>query len=194
MSNIRFRQACENDGAHLALFADMATRRLSSYIWNLSTQAGQSAFEVGRSIICGDASHSTHFRNWRIAELNGAVIGALNVYVLPPPVATAPPVPDVLSGPAELKAIAEQSFYISSLAMYREHRGNGLGVAMLDEAVSMAQTSGTRQLSLMLGSFNTKAHRLYRRHGFEERARRPFVAFTGSDTQGEWILMQKELL
>jgi ribosomal protein S18 acetylase RimI-like enzyme len=194
MSNIRFRQACADDGAHLALFADMATRRLSSYVWNLSALDGQSMFEVGRSVICSDTENSSYFRNWRVAELNGAVIGALNAYVLPPPATTLLPTLEPLSGPRELKVIAAQTFYLSTVALYQEYRGLGLGVAMLNEAGSMAQTSGATQLSLMLGSFNTEAHRLYLRYGFKERARRPFVAFEGSDTQGEWILMQKDLL
>ena len=193
MVNIRFRQAREDDGAHLALFADMATRRLFSYVWNLSSVAGQSMFEVGRTIICTDTQHPTHFRNWRVAELNGAVIGALNAYELPQPAATFSPPLEPLVGPSELKAIAAQSFYLSAVALYQEHRGLGLGSAMLNEADSMAQTFGASRLSLMLGSFNTKAHRLYLRQGFEEKARRPFIAFEGSDAVGEWILMQKDL-
>lgn len=193
MINIQFRQACADDGTHLALFADMATRRLSSYVWNLSALAGQSMFEVGRSVICSDSDHPSYFRNWRVAEQNGEVIGALNAYVLPPPTATLLPTLEPLSGPRELKEIAAQTFYLSAVALYQEHRGLGLGAAMLNEADLMAQTSGATRLSLMLGSFNAKAHRLYLRHGFEERARRPFIAFAGSDTQGEWILMQKDL-
>lgn len=194
MSKIRFRQAHADDGSHLALFADMATRRLSSYVWNQSALPGQSMFEVGRSVIRSDTEHPSYFQNWRVADLSGAVIGALNAYTLPPPETTLLPIPEALIGPRELKAMAAQTFYISVLAIYHEHRGLGLGATMLDEANLMAKTSGADQLSLMLGSFNTKAHRLYLRHGFKERARRPFVAFAGSDTPGEWILMQKDLM
>jgi GNAT superfamily N-acetyltransferase len=193
MSKIQFRQARENDGAHLVLFSDMATRRLSSHIWNLSAQAGQSAFEVGRSIICSDAAHPAYFRNWRIAEMNGAVIGALNAYILPIPAVASPSAPDILSGLNELKVIAAQTFYLSAVALYREHQGLGLGDVMLDEASLLTQATGTKQLTLMLGSFNIRAHRFYIRYGFKEWARRPFCAFPGSDTPGEWILMRKDL-
>ncbi len=192
MSNIRFRQAQENDSAHLALFADMATRRLSSCVWNLSAQAGQSAFEVGRSIICFDTGHPAYFRNWRVAELNGAVIGALNAYVLPIPEGELPSVPQVLKGPGELKAIAAQTCYLSAIALYPEHQGHGFGKELLDEAMSLTHAAGARQLSLLVGSFNAAAHRFYLRYGFEEWARRPFCAFAGSDTPGEWILMRKD--
>ncbi len=193
MSKIRFRQAHEDDGAHLVLLADMATRRLSSYIWNLSAQAGQSALEVGRSIICSDTRHPAYFRNWRVAELNGTVIGALNAYVLPPPEVELPPVLEVLSGPSELKVIAAQTCYLSAVALYPEHQGLGFGEAMLDEAASLARTAGARRLTLLVGSFNAGAYRFYLRYGFEEWARRPFCAFPGSDMPGEWILMRKDL-
>jgi ribosomal protein S18 acetylase RimI-like enzyme len=193
MSNIQFRQAREDDCAHLALFADMTTRRLASHIWNMSAQAGQSAFEVGRSIICSDSAHPTHFRNWRVAEINGAVVGAINAYILPLPALASPPVAEVLHGLNELKAIAAHTFYLSAVALYREHQGHGFGDVMLDEAAILAKATGAKQLTLMLGSFNTRAHRAYIKYGFEEWARRPFCAFPGSDTPGEWILMRKNL-
>jgi ribosomal protein S18 acetylase RimI-like enzyme len=193
-SNIKFRQAQENDCAHLVLLSDMATRRLSSHIWNLSAQAGQSAFEVGRSMICSDASHPAYFHNWRIAEMNGSVIGALNAYILPLTAVASSSTSEVLAGLNELKAIAAQTFYLSAVALYREHQGLGFGDVMLDEAALLAQTAGTKQLTLMLGSFNITAHRFYIRYGFEEWSRRPFCAFPGSDTPGEWILMRKDLL
>jgi hypothetical protein len=34
---------------------------------------------------------------------------------------------------------------------------------------------------------------LYLGFGFVEQARRPFMPFPGSDSQGEWILMGKSL-
>jgi GNAT superfamily N-acetyltransferase len=193
MSKIQFRQAREDDCAHLALFSDMATRRLSSHIWNLSAQAGQSTFEVGQSIICSDTGHPAYFRNWWIAEINKAVIGAINAYTLPLPAVVTSLAPEVLSSPSELKAIAAQTFYLSAIALYREHQGLGFGDALLHEATLLARTAGAKTLTLMLGSFNIRAHRFYIRYGFEEWARRPFCAFPGSDAPGEWILMRKDL-
>lgn len=45
----------------------------------------------------------------------------------------------------------------------------------------------------MVGSFNERAQRLYLRSGFTEWERRPFTAFPGSNTPGEWNLMGKDL-
>ena len=48
-------------------------------------------------------------------------------------------------------------------------------------------------MTLMVGSFNSGARRLYERFGFHEAGRRPFVPFPGSDPEGEWMLMVLDL-
>lgn len=192
MSEFRFRPAREDDCAHLALLADMATRRLSSHLWGLAAPAGQSAFEVGRSVIRNDTQHFAHFGNWRVADLGGTVVGALNTCILRQPGVESQSVPEVLRGLNELKMIATGTCYLSAVALYREHQGRGFGKALIDEAMSRARLAGVGPLTLMVGSFNVRAHRLYLRCGFEEWARRPFCEFPGSDTPGEWILMRKE--
>jgi ribosomal protein S18 acetylase RimI-like enzyme len=191
MSELEFRAARQDDCADLALLADMATRCLSSHVWSLNATAGQSAFEVGRSIIRNDTQHVTHFSNWRVAELDGDVVGAINTGLLPPPVAALQSMPEVTRGPSELKALAAGTCYLSSAALYLEHQGRGFGSALLDEAVSQARQLGAEQLTLLVGSFNIRAHELYLRCGFEEWATRPFTAFPGSDSPGEWVLMRK---
>ena len=193
MPEFWFRPARESDCTDLALLADMATRGLTSHLWGLSAQAGQSAFEVGRSIIRNDVEHFTHFSNWRVADLGGTVAGALNTCILPQPGVGSQSVPDVLRGLNELKIIAAGTCYLSAAALYREHQGRGFGRELIDEAVSLTRTAGAGPLTLMVGSFNLRAHRLYLRCGFEEWARRPFREFPGSDTSGHWILMRKEL-
>jgi ribosomal protein S18 acetylase RimI-like enzyme len=193
MHDVQFRPAGDNECAHLALFADMATRRLASYTWALKAQPGQSAFEVGRSIIRNDPQHFTHFSNWRIADWAGSVIGAINTGVLSPDMVDLQTLPEVLHSPTELKAIAAGTCYLSSAAIYPEYQGRGFGKALLDEAVSQTHAAGMRRLTLLVGSFNSRAHMLYLRYGFEEWDRRPFCAFAGSDQPGEWILMRKDI-
>lgn len=196
MSELEFRAAQKNDCGHLAVLADMATRRLSSHVWSLAATAGQSAFEVGRSIIRNDTLHFSYFSNWRVAAMDGDVVGAINTSLLPPPPMTpAQPMsevmPEVTRGPYELKLLATGTCYLSAVALYPEYQGRGLGSALMNEAMSQARHTGARQLTLLVGSFNSRAHRLYLRCGFEEWARRPFVAFDGSDSPGEWVLMRK---
>lgn len=189
---ITFRSATQEDCAHLVLFADMATRRLTSFLWGQIATPGQSAFEVGRNVIRNAEGHFTYFANWRVAEHQGQIVGALNGYVIPEPSNSAPPAPDVVARLNELKNMAVGTWYISAAAIYPEHRGKGFGSTLLAKAESMARSAGNDRLTLMVGSFNPGAYRLYQKCGFAEWTRRPFLAFPGSD-EGEWILMVKNL-
>ena len=191
--SIAFRLSTPNDCPHLVLLADMATRRLTSFLWGQAAAPGQSAFEVGRNIIRNDESHFTHFGNWRIAEQNGRIVGALNGYVIPEPSAPAAPTIDVIKPLNELKVMAAATWYISAAVVYLEYQGKGYGKALIAEAESLAKRVGKDRLTLMVGSFNPRAYSLYRKTGFVEWDRRPFSPFPGSDEPGEWILMVKNM-
>lgn len=189
---IAFRSATQEDCAHLVLFADMATRRLTSFLWGQMAAPGQSAFEVGRNVVRNVEGHFTYFANWRVAEHEDQLVGALNGYVIPEPSSSALPTPDVVKPLNELKNMAAGTWYISAAAIYPEYQGKGFGKSLLAEAGSSARSAGNSRLTLMVGSFNSRAYKLYQKCGFIEWARRPFLAFPGSD-EGEWILMAKDL-
>lgn len=191
--SIAFRSPTPEDCAHLVLLADMATRRLTSFLWGQIASPGQSAFEIGRNVIRNDESHFTHFKNWRVAENQGQFVGALNGYVIPEPSSPAAPTPEVVKPLNELKALAAGTWYISAAAVYPEHQGKGFGKSLLIEAESMARAADRDRLTLMVGSFNPKAHDLYQKAGFVEWDRRRFSSFPGSDEPGDWILMVKNL-
>ena len=192
-SNLTLRPANQQDCVHLVLFADMATRRLTSYVWGLMATPGQSSFEVGRNIIRNDDSHVMRLGNWRVAEEDGKIIGGLNSYVISEPSSSPASTLNTLKPLNELKEMAIGTWYISALAVYLEHQGSGVGKALLAEAESLARAANMNRLTLMVGSFNARAYDVYQQAGFKEWARRPFIAFPGSDEPGEWILMVKNL-
>lgn len=190
---IDFRSATQEDCAYLVLFADMSTRRLTSFLWGQMASPGQSACEIGRNVIRNDEGHFTHFRNWRVAEHQGQIAGALNGYVIPEPSNSARPAPDVVAALNELKNMAVGTWYISAAAIYPEFQGQGFGKSLLAEAERLARSDGKGCLTLMVGSFNLKAYGLYRDSGFTDWSRRPFPPFPGSDEPGEWVLMVKDV-
>ncbi len=187
------RAAVEADCADLALLADMATRRLTSHLWGLASQPGQSAFEVGRRIIHSETRHFSHFRNWRVAEVSGSIAGALCGCILSTPHATTATGTEVLDPLNALKTVAAGTWYLSALALYPEQQRKGLGRAMLADVEMLARTAEADRITLMVGSFNTGARALYQQVGYEEWARRAFLPFPGSDAEGDWILMRKDL-
>jgi len=190
---IMIRAAQADDSAELAVLADAATRRLTAWLWDQQASEGQSSFEVGREAIRSDATHLSYHKNWDVAELDRSVAGGLNSYKLElPSTAVADHLSLVLNPLTELKAVAEGTWYVSVASVFPEHRGHGIGQALLTHAATKATRAGVSQLTLIVASFNTNALRLYLRVGFEEWQRRPFVPFPGSDPKGDWILMAKD--
>lgn len=195
MHDFDIQPAKSGQSADLAILADMASRGLNSYFWSLSASEGQSRFEVGRSSIYGDQSSTLHYRNWQIAWAEGALLGALNGYVLSEG-ALATPSGDsgrVLAPLNELKAMAIGAWYIAAIAVFPEARGNQVGKSLLRSAEHDAQLAGAGEIALMVGSFNTHARNLYDSLGYVTRGERAFEPFAGSDRDGHWILMSKSL-
>lgn len=190
------RPATQADCSHLALVNDAATRRLASFLWSQSAAVGQSPFEVGRTLIRTQADHFSHHTRWVVAEASGQVAGAMNTCLLPtdvPPdyIARSHPVLQPLN---TLKVVAGGCWYVVAVSVFPEWRGHGVGQALLAAAEAQARAQGLARLTLMVGSFNTGARRLYARMDFTEWDRRPFTPFPGSDPAGDWLLMRKDLL
>lgn len=190
---IAFRSATPEDCTQLALIADMASRRLASYFWGQAAAAGQSQFEYGRYIIRNNEAHLAHFTNWRVAEYSEQFVGAINGFLLAPTSQQSGANSPIAKPMMELKQMAEGNWYVSALAILPEYQGMGYAQLLLEEAERCAALAGAATLTLLVGSFNLRAHRLYLKHGFAERERRPFIAFDGSDPVGEWILMGKSV-
>jgi len=194
VAEVRWRDATDNDAASLALLADAATRRLVAWSWDQSARPGQSGFEIGRDIIRSNEDSFVHLRHWRVGESEGRVASGLNSYLLPESDASlaaqaAPP----LRPPIELKALAAGTWYVGAASVFPEFRNRGVGQALFVEAERLAALVGATQLTLLVGSFNHGAQRLYQRLGFTEWRRLPFIPFRGSDPTGDWILMGKNL-
>ena len=193
-SGFDVRSAVPNDGAHLALLADAATRRLNAWLWNDAARAGQSSFEVGRDSIRTDPNSLYYFERWQVFERAGDVAGGLNGYLLGPTSNVASPdLAAVLEPIVELKNVAEGSWYISVAAVFPEFRGKGLGRHILTTAEATARAAGIDKLTLIVADFNPGALRVYERYGFTEWDRRPFVTFPGSDPGGNWLLLGCDL-
>ncbi len=192
-----FRDAVEDDSSHFAILGDAATRRLNSYIWSQTAKVGQSWFEIGREFIRTQSDHFIYYKNWHIATLDGRSAGGLNCYLLPEKSLNNHnhnvDGPDVTLHLNELKTIAAGTWYIATASVFPEFRNRGVGEAMLTKAGELARAQGVSELTLLIGSFNEGAERLYRRFGFIEWERRPFTPFPGSDLEGYWILMRHQL-
>lgn len=188
---VTIRDARPTDASDLAILADAATRRLVSWLWDEPAAAGQSSFEVGRTAILTNVDSPTHLSNWAVAVAGSQVVGGLNSYELGLQPEPSPRSAAVLQPLNELKSVAEGSWYVSVASVHAEFRGQGAGRSLLAFAERSAAAAQCDTITLVVGSFNDDARRLYERVGFVEWQRRPFRPFAGSDEPGDWILMAK---
>lgn len=88
------------------------------------------------------------------------------------------------------KTAHRASFGISIL---REYWGIGIGSALTEACISLAQEAGYLQIELEVVSENERAVHLYRRFGFTEYGRNPKAFRTRDGRWQELIYMRKEL-
>ncbi|BAQ17579.1 GNAT family N-acetyltransferase [Methyloceanibacter caenitepidi] len=189
-----FRPATLADAADLAVLADIAANGLANRIWLEQAGPGQSALEVGRQSV-RRPEEVVSYSNATIAmvgtEIAGCLIGGLpeDLYDVSLPDEK----PDYFRPVAQLAIQAPGTWYIDVIASYAEFRGYGLGSKLLAVAASKATETHTRGNSLVVGSWNTGAQRLYARCGFKQMAREPAILPESYPQSGDWILMQRPL-
>lgn len=195
IQGLRFRAGQADDVLDLVCFIDSASRGLALWFWGQITQPGESVIEAGRSRTRDNLESPLHYTTWTIAEINGAVAGALTGRLIPIPYLRgdmhdlpAPFVPIL-----ELEAVAAGSWYVNAVAIHPEFRGRGVGSALLGEARRLALSEGAPEMSIIVEDANAGAVRLYHRHHFVEYARRPFVPFPGSTDEGDWLLLKQAI-
>jgi ribosomal protein S18 acetylase RimI-like enzyme len=193
---ITTRPARPGDAASMAILVDIAGHGLPAYFWSSAVARGEaySVLEVGRERARRDEG-SFSWRNATMAEIDGAIAGMLVGYRQPDsPEFTDPEDYDPVVRPLiELEPLSRASWYINVLASFAEFRGRGVGTALLGEAETIARRTAARALSLIVEDVNSGAMRLYRRHGFNEVARRTFHPFPQCHPVQNWILMERVL-
>ena len=190
-----YRAAIRKDATDLTALLDSASRGLVLWFWSTISAVGQSVIEVGRTRIRNEEASPSHYSRWTVALRRGEIAGALAGYLVSDPYRAADisELPDPYQPILELESKARGTWYVMALAVYPEFRKKGLGAAMLDKAAEISAEAGCSRLSVMLVSENCGALQLYRRKGFAEVDRRPYIAFPGSKDSGDWILLMKEI-
>jgi ribosomal protein S18 acetylase RimI-like enzyme len=92
-----------------------------------------------------------------------------------------------------LEARAPGSWYVNVLATFPEFRRRGIGCELLVVAETKAREAEAPALSVIVGSWNGGAKRLYASGGYLELANEPAILFPGSPHEGDWVLIIKLL-
>jgi ribosomal protein S18 acetylase RimI-like enzyme len=72
-----------------------------------------------------------------------------------------------------LETVADGDFYLLSMAVDKEYRGEGIGSALIDIIEERARASGSTRLSLDVSANNEGARRIYERRGMNIESQWP---------------------
>lgn len=189
-----FRPATLGDAADLAILIDIAGNGLANRIWLDKAGPGHSAVEVGRQLVRSDDGEDS-FRNATIVmmgtEIAGGIIGGLpeDLYDL----SRVEEKPAIFRPVARLAVRAVGTWYVDVIENFPEFRGQGLGRQMLEHVATKAREVGAPSSTLVVGSWNEGAARLYARCGYHPTAREPVTLPEGFPYSGEWVLMTRPL-
>ena len=190
---VTFRMAIREDSRRIAELFSISSDGVVNYLWmTLEPEyPGLVPIEIGAVRYAREEGNFS-YTNCVVAELEGEVIGQLCTY---PVEANAEesqePVDPVLEPYARLEVPG--TLYISSLALFEEFRGLGLGTRMLSIAKDQARGRNLDALSLLVFEQNAGAVKLYKREGFREVDRAPVVPHPLINHTGDVILMAADV-
>jgi ribosomal protein S18 acetylase RimI-like enzyme len=189
-----FRPATKADASALAVLVDIAGEGMPAYMWSTLAAPGQSVLEFGRERAQRD-SGGFSWRNAVVAEIGGEVAACLVGYRLDDPydLGALAGTPEIVQPLVKLEAKSPGSWYVNVLATFPEFRRLGIGAKLLDIAESNGREASVPALSVIVGSWNEAAMRLYGRAGYAAVASEPAIPFPGSPNKGDWVLMVKSL-
>lgn len=174
MNDVTIRLAQRQDCADIAKLFLISSDGLAEYIWGQMNMPGLTLQEIGERRYAREGV-AFSYENCLTAERNGAMIGMLHSFPMVRDETCTDkeeqdPVLKPYSGLADY-----DSLYISSVAVYPEYRGQGMGTRLLDAARERCRALGLSRVSLICFEPNAKAMQLYQRLGYKEQGRHPIV-------------------
>jgi|SRR5215212_3834521 len=189
LGRVTFRTATAEDSRRIAELFSISSDGVVDYVWMTlaSKYPGLEPIEIGAGRHASEEGNLSH-TNCIVAEREGTVIGQLCTYPVKASVENPDePVDPVLEPYGRLEIPG--TLYISSLALFDEFRGMGLGTEMISIARDQARERGLEALSLLVFEQNTGALKLYEREGFHEVDRAAVVPHPLINHTGDVILM-----
>ena len=187
-----FRPATLADASALAVLVDIAGEGVPTSFWSDLAGPGHSVLEVGRDRARREEGGFS-YRHATIAEIGGEIVAGLIVYPLDDPydLSGLDEMPPHVQPLVRLEAQAPGTLYVNVLAVFREFRGQGIGTALLKIAEEKAHAANTSAMSIIVGSWNEGAGRLYQHAGYQTIASEPAILPAEIPQSGDWLLLTK---
>lgn len=188
------RPATLGDACALAVLVDMAGEGIPTGFWRELAGPGRSVLEMGRERARREEGGFS-YRHATLAEIGGEIAGGLIVYPLDDPydLSNLDEMPSHVHPLVRLEAQAPGSWYVNVLATFAEFRGQGIGAHLLAVAEEKARAAGANTMSIIVGSWNEGATRLYERAGYKTIASEAAILPRDFPRSGDWLLMIKSL-
>ena len=192
-SGVTFRAATREDSGKIAELFRISSDGVVEYVWSTLAPEypGLEPLEIG-AVRYAQEEGNFSYTNCVVAEREGEVVGQLCTYLVESGAEMTDEPADPILEPYERLEIPG-TLYISSLAVFGEFRGMGLGTKMLSIARDQARESSLDALSLLVFEQNIGAVRLYQRKGFREVDRAPVVPHPLIHHTGDVVLMAAEV-
>ena len=184
------RPARPEDCKDIAKLFLISSDGLAEYIWSGLAEPGADLAVVGAQRYAR-AGVPFSYEKCLLAVSGEEVLGMLHSFPMPPRDEEDLEEDPVLRPYAELEDAG--SLYVSSVALYPEYRGNGIGTLLLAAADEEARRQELPRVSLICFEKNEGAMRLYRRFGYREIDRRPLVPHPCLHyDEGDAVLLAKD--
>jgi ribosomal protein S18 acetylase RimI-like enzyme len=189
-----YRPAVAGDSRFIAEMIDVSSDGVSLIEWTEAARAAgdRTALDVGADMYAAEEDDYS-YRNCMLAQVGGHRAGLLLSFPLhardPADVVASPPF-DASDVFAPFKYLeAPETWYICGVAVLPDHRGHGIGTALMNIAGQLARDHGYDRLSLVVFEKNVTALNLYRRLGYEVIDRAPIIPHPLIRCHGDALLM-----
>ncbi len=183
---IAIRPARRDDSRRIAELIRIAADGVADYIWSTLAAPGEDLLDVGARRYAREGAGFS-YRNAVLAEHDGAVVGLLLAYAMPPRANAAETEGDPILRPyAELELPG--SLYIAGIGVQDGFRRRGIATRLLAVARERARAEALDGMSAIVFAANTASRRLFQNHGFVVADRRAVVPHAMIRHTGEALL------
>ena len=188
------RPAFLADTATLTVLMDIAGEGVPNRLWLEMAEPGRSALEVGRERARREEGGFS-YRHTTVALAGDEIAACLIGYLLDDPydLTGLDDMPEPFRPLVRLEAKAPGTWYVNVIATFPEYRGQGIGARLLEIAGDRTREAGAAASSIIVGSWNAGAARLYSRCGYQVVAQEPAILPEAYLQTGDWLLMTRSL-
>jgi GNAT superfamily N-acetyltransferase len=185
---LTLRAAERRDAAELVVLVDVSSHGFASWLWYgaVIDERVDTAMERWRIRMRDDVVEG--WWNAVLTEWQGDVAGMAIAFPLDDSVSDAVAPHPVFEPIVELQRRLAGHRFIDSLGVYREHRGKGIGRALLADEIDKAAGG---KISLITESHYETALSFYRSNGFAEVSRRTAVPRQPGGKEHDWVLLTR---